>query len=124
MNNNRPLSPHLTVHKWILTQITSILHRATGIGSFFSIFFISLWLLFFSLGPSYYSVFELIFFNFFGKLIILIIAFCVSFYLIDEVRRFFWGLGLGLDIKVVKVTSYILIIFSLIFTLSVFLFLL
>ena len=32
MTNNRPLSPHITVHKWILSQIMSILHRSTAIG--------------------------------------------------------------------------------------------
>ena len=42
MNNNRPLSPHLTIHKWILSQIMSILHRATAIGFSFGSLFISL----------------------------------------------------------------------------------
>ena len=63
MNNNRPLSPHLTIHKWILSQIMSILHRVTAIGLSFGILFISLWLLSLSLGSSYYLTFQLIFFN-------------------------------------------------------------
>ena len=59
MTNNRPLSPHLTVHKWILSQIMSILHRATGIGLACGILFISLWLLSLSFGSDYYSIFQL-----------------------------------------------------------------
>ena len=106
MTNNRPLSPHITVHKWMLSQIMSILHRATGIGFSFGILFISLWLLALSCGPSYYSIFQLFFFNFFGKIIITIILFCFSFHFIDEFRKFFWAFGIGLDVKTIKITSF------------------
>ena len=30
---NRPLSPHLSIHKKVLTALFSIFHRITGIGS-------------------------------------------------------------------------------------------
>ena len=39
--NDRPLSPHLSIYRWPVTMVSSILHRATGIamavaiGSFF-----------------------------------------------------------------------------------------
>ena len=122
MTNNRPLSPHITVHKWILSQIMSILHRATGIGLVFGILFISLWLLSLSFGPDYYSIFQLFFFNFLGRIIVLVICFCFFFHFIDELRKIFWALGIGLDIKTIKVTSDIIIFGSTIFTIFIFLF--
>ena len=121
MINNRPLSPHITVHKWMLSQIMSILHRATAIGFSFGILFISLWLLALSFGPSYYAIFQLVFFNFFGKIIIIIILFCFSFHFIDEIRKFFWAFGFGLEVKTIKVTSYFVIFCSLIITIYIFL---
>ena len=126
MKYNRPLSPHITVHKWILSQIMSILHRATAIGFSFGLLFISLWLLSLSLGAKYYLIFELFFFNSFGKIIILIISFCFSFYFIDEIRKFFWAFGIGLETKTIKITSFVVIFISFIFIflISIFLFLL
>ena len=124
MTHNRPLSPHITVHKWILSQIMSILHRSTAIGFSFGILFISLWLLSISFGLPYYSIFQLIFFNFFGKIIIIIILFCFSFHFIDEFRKLFWAFGIGLEIKTIKITSYVVIFSSIVITIYTFLFLL
>ena len=124
MTNHRPLSPHITVHKWMLSQIMSILHRATAIGFSIGLLFISLWLFSLSFGPLYYSIFKLIFLNFFGKIIISIISLCFSFYFIDELRKLFWIFGLGLGVKTIKITSYFVILCSLIILILIFLLLL
>ena len=124
MTNNRPLSPHITVHRWILSQIMSILHRATAIGLFFGILFLSFWLLALSFGPTYYSIFKLIFFNLFGQIIIAAILFCFYFHFIDEFRKLFWAIGFGLNVKTIKITSFIIIFCSLTVTIFIFLFLL
>ena len=124
MIDKRPLSPHITVHKWMLSQIMSILHRSTAIGSSFGLFFVSLWLLSLSIGPAYYSIFQLIFFNFFGKIIIIIISFCFSFHFFDEFRKIFWAFGFGLHVQTIKITSYITIFCSLIISLFIVLLLL
>ena len=116
MINNRPLSPHITVHKWILSQIMSILHRASAIGLSFGIIFISILLLSLSFGLPYYLFFKMVFFNFIGKLIITLISFCFFFHFADEFRKIFWVFGIGLDIKIIKITSYIVIFCSLIFS--------
>ena len=116
LNTQRPISPHITIHKWILSQIMSILHRASGIGFSIGLIFISLWLFCLSSGPEYYFWFQTIFFNFFGKTIIMIIVICFIFYFIDEFRKFFWAFGYGLDLKTLKVTNYI-VIFSSLFSL-------
>ena len=122
MADHRPLSPHITVHKWILSQIMSITHRSAAIIYSFGMLFISLWLLSLSFGPKYYSIFQLFFFNIIGRIIIFFFIFCFFFYFIEELRRFFWGFGLGLNIKTIKITNYIVIFCSV--TISVLFFLL
>ena len=124
MNNNRPLSPHLTIHKWILSQIMSILHRVTAIGISFGILFVSLWLFSLSLGSTYYLTFQLVFFNYFGKIITTIILLCYTFHFVDEFRKLFWAVGIGLDVQTIKITSYLVIFFSLIISIFIFLYLL
>ena len=124
MNNNRPLSPHLTIHKWILSQIMSILHRVTAIGISFGILFVSLCLLSLSLGSTYYLTFQLVFFNYFGKIITTIILLCYTFHFVDEFRKLFWAVGIGLDVQTIKITSYFVIFFSLIISIFIFLYLL
>ena len=124
MQNNRPLSPHLTVHKWILSQVMSILHRATAIGYSIGLLFVSLWLISKSFGPKVFLIFQLTFYNFVGKIIILIITFCFSFYFIDELRKVFWAFGLGLGTKTLKITSYIVFFVSLLISVLIFIFLL
>ena len=124
MKINIPLSPHLTIHKWILSQIMSILHRVTAIGISFGILFVSLWLLSLSLGSAYYLAFQLVFFNYFGKIIITVISLCYTFHFIDEFRKLFWAVGICLDVQTIKITSYLVIFFSLIISIFIFLYLL
>ena len=124
MKDKRPLSPHISIHKWIFSQIMSILHRATAIGFSIGLLFVTLWLFAITFGQNYYFIFQLVFFNFFGKIIILIICFCFCFHFIDEVRKFFWNFGIGLEIKTLRITSYMVILFSLVVETLIFLFLL
>ena len=120
MKNSRPLSPHLSVHKWIFTQIMSILHRATAIGYSIGLLFLSLWLVSISLGPTYFDFFNFIFQNFLGKIIILIISFCFSFYFIDELRKLLWAFGFGMNLATVRLTGYFVIFLSLTISLIIF----
>tara|TARA_B100001245_G_scaffold71042_1_gene50197 strand:- start:807 stop:1118 length:312 start_codon:yes stop_codon:yes gene_type:complete len=102
----------------------SILHRVTAIGISFGILFVSLWLLSLSLGSAYYLAFQLVFFNYFGKIIITVISLCYTFHFIDEFRKLFWAIGVGLDVQTIKITSYFVIFFSLIISIFIFLYLL
>ena len=124
MNNKRPISPHITIHKWILSQMMSITHRATAIGFSLGMLFISLWMLSISFGQTYYSLFVLLFFNFLGKIILTIISFCFSFYFFEEIRKVLWIFGLGLHVTTMRITSYIIILSSLLTTFFIFIILL
>ena len=60
MIDNRPLSPHLSIHKKVLTSVFSIFHRITGIGLSIGSILIALWISLISFGPKYFFIFELI----------------------------------------------------------------
>jgi succinate dehydrogenase / fumarate reductase cytochrome b subunit len=46
MTDNRPLSPHLSIHKRVLTAVFSIFHRISGIGLSVGALLISIWFFF------------------------------------------------------------------------------
>ena len=43
-NNDRPLSPHISIYRWPITMTTSILHRATGLALSVGFIVFALWL--------------------------------------------------------------------------------
>lgn len=81
MSFDRPLSPHLSIHKKVLTAVFSIFHRFTGICLSLGAILLSVWIILIALGPDYYSMFQnlstLIFFKifyFFGLSLFFIIC--------------------------------------------------
>ena len=83
MNDSRPLSPHLSIHKKVLTALFSITHRITGIGLSAGSILIFVWFLLICLGPNYYLYFELISKNILFKLILIIWTIFFIIYLMD-----------------------------------------
>ena len=61
MNRNlRPLSPHLTIYRWPITMILSIMHRATGVALSIGLILLSSWLVTLYLGEQAYALFTLL----------------------------------------------------------------
>ena len=61
MNRNlRPLSPHLTIYRWPITMILSIMHRATGVALSIGLILLSSWLVTLYLGEQAYALFILL----------------------------------------------------------------
>jgi len=59
MTDNRPLSPHLSIHKRVLTAVFSIFHRISGIGLSVGALLIAIWFFLISFGPEFYIYFEI-----------------------------------------------------------------
>ncbi len=66
-NRTRPLSPHLTIYRWPLTMILSILHRATGVSLSVGLIIFSVWLFAIAFGEQYFTFFVYIFSNWIGR---------------------------------------------------------
>ncbi len=123
MTENRPLSPHLSVHKKILTAIFSIFHRFTGICLSIGLIFISFWIATIALGPKYFYLFEYISSLILFKIILFAWTIGIFYHLFNGIRYLFWSYGIGMDIKTVYNTGYLVLFLTLISTLSVWFFL-
>ena len=121
MIDNRPLSPHLSIHKKVLTALFSIFHRITGIGLSMGSILISIWFLLISLGPNYFIYFELISKNILFKFILLIWTIGIFYHLYNGCRKLYWSFGIGMDLTTVYRSGYIVLFLTAVSTLAVWL---
>ncbi len=93
----RPLSPHLTIFKPILTMMMSIAHRITGAGLYAGMALLTLFLLGAAIGGGAFSAVSWIASGFIGNLIILMIVWAIFHHLLGGVRHALWDRGLYMD---------------------------
>jgi len=109
MNDNRPLSPHLSIHKKVLTSVFSIFHRITGLGLSIGSIFLALWISLLALGQNYFFIFEVISGGLFFKIILFLWTIGIFYHLFNGMRYLYWTYGLGMDLKNVYTSGYIVL---------------
>ena len=109
MLDNRPLSPHLSIHKPVLTALFSISHRITGIGLSIGSILISVWFLFINLGQDYYRYFETFSDSIFFKIILIFWTLGIFYHLFNGCRKLYWSLGIGMELSTVYISGYIVL---------------
>ena len=119
MIDNRPLSPHLSIHKKVLTAVFSIFHRITGIGLSIGAILISVWFILISLGPEYFFYFKIISQNILFKFVLLIWSVGIFYHLFNGVRKLYWSFGIGMDLISVYRSGYIVIFLTILSTIVV-----
>ena len=112
MSSNRPLSPHLSIHKKVLTAVFSIFHRFTGICLSIGALLLSAWILLIALGPDYYSKFEILSSLIFFKIFLFLWTLTIFYHLYNGIRYLFWSYGRLMDLSTVYISGYIVIILS------------
>jgi len=121
MTSERPLSPHLTIHKKVLTSIFSIFHRFSGIALSIGSLLITIWILLLALGPEYFNYFQIIASTFIFKIMLFFWSLTIFYHLYNGVRYLFWTFGKAMDLGTVYVSGYIVIFASIISTILVWL---
>ena len=119
MIDNRPLSPHLSIHKKLLTAIFSIFHRLTGISLTLGSFLLVFWFLSISIGETFYNYFQIISSNFIFKVILFFWTLAFFYHLFNGIRYLFWSFSLGMELKTVYRSGYIVSLLTIIATIIV-----
>ena len=119
MQLNRPLSPHLSIHKKILTAVFSIFNRVTGILLSIGAIFLSIWITLLALGPNYYLIFQNLSSFFIFKLILFLWTLTIFYHLFNGIRYLFWTFGKMMDLGTVYKSGYAVLLFSILSTLIV-----
>ena len=119
MIDNRPLSPHLSIHKKVLTAVFSIFHRLTGIFLTLGSLLLVFWFLSISIGENFYNYFQIISSNFIFKVILFFWTLAFFYHLFNGIRYLFWSFSLGMELKTVYLSGYIVSLLTIIATIIV-----
>ena len=91
----RPLSPHLSIYKPMLTTMMSIAHRITGGALYFGTLLIAWWLLAAASGPNAYAKVQWITGTFIGRLVLFGYTWALIHHMLGGIRHFIWDTGRG-----------------------------
>ncbi len=107
--NNQPLSPHLTVYKWQVTNTLSIIHRFSGLILCLGGVFLSIWLISIALGNSTYSL--LIGFSnlMIIKLFFVGLSFAFFYHSLNGIRHLMWDIGKGFETNELKISGALVV---------------
>lgn len=95
--DNRPLSPHLSIYRWKATMAMSILHRITGIGLLFGTLFLVWWLAAAAAGPEAFATVAAIYGSPPGLLVLFGFTWALVHHMLGGLRHFIWDFGVGMD---------------------------
>ena len=112
-NRTRPLSPHLTIYRWPLTMILSILHRATGVSLSIGLIIFSVWLFAIAFGEQYFTFFVYISSNWISKFLLVVWTFAFFLHFCNGLRHLYWDTGRGFDKDRVEMSARIVVFSSL-----------
>ena len=97
MSQNRPLSPHLQVYKFIPTMAMSIIHRITGGAMYFGTILVAWWLIEAASGKEYFDWVNSIYGSWIGLIVLFAYTWVLIHHMLGGLRHFMWDLGYGFD---------------------------
>ena len=119
MQSKRPLSPHLSIHKYVLTAVFSIFHRFTGIALSLGAILLSIWTSLIALGQDYFLIFQSISSYFIFKLFLFFWTLAIFYHLFNGIRYLFWSYGKLMQLGVVYKSGYAVLFLSALTTILV-----
>ena len=116
--NSRPLSPHLSIYRWQITNTLSILHRITGFGLTIGLVVLAVWLIAAAWCPDLFATLQGLLGSIVGKLFLF--GWTVAFYyhLANGLRHLNWDMGQGFDLSNVTATGIFTLVFTVVLTIA------
>jgi succinate dehydrogenase / fumarate reductase cytochrome b subunit len=106
----RPLSPHLTIWRWQVTMLASIMHRATGMALAGGAIVLAWWLVSISNGPEGYDSFMVYAAMPLGILVLFGFTWSFAFHFFNGIRHLAWDVGLGFEKQEYTLSSWAVLI--------------
>jgi len=115
-NHGRPLSPHISIYRWPITMVLSILHRATGLALSFGFIVLVAWLFDAASGPETYAVFLDYMDTLIGKLLLIGWSFAFFYHLSNGARHLVWDTGRGLEKEQATMSAWLVLAAAVVLT--------
>ena len=114
--NARPLSPHLSVYRWQIQMMTSIVHRATGIALSLGLLLVAWVLIALASGPDAFATVAAFCKSWIGMLVLIGFTWSLAFHLLNGIRHLWQDLGIGYEIATFVRAGWIAVIGSILLT--------
>jgi len=108
----RPLSPHLTIWRWQVTMLASIMHRATGMALSLGAIVLAWWLISISNGPEGYDSFTAYAAMPLGMLVLFGFTWAFAFHFCNGIRHLAWDFGYGFEKHLASKTGFLVFALS------------
>jgi succinate dehydrogenase / fumarate reductase cytochrome b subunit len=115
-NPGRPLSPHLSIYRWPITMVLSILHRMTGVAMSIGLIVLAAWLMQAAAGPEAYLGFTTAMSGVLGRLFLAGWSFAFFFHAANGIRHLAWDTGRGFDKQNASRSAWIVVGFAVLAT--------
>jgi succinate dehydrogenase / fumarate reductase cytochrome b subunit len=115
-NHDRPLSPHISIYRWPVTMVTSILHRATGIAMAAGFIVLVGWLFDAASGPEVYAKFLGVMNSTLGWVLLVGWSYAFFYHLSNGIRHLVWDTGRGLEKEQATASAWFVIVASIVLT--------
>jgi succinate dehydrogenase / fumarate reductase cytochrome b subunit len=116
MMNQRPLSPHLGVYKFMYTMSLSILHRITGCAAAVGFLLFVWWLMALASGPAAYASAMNALGSPFAKLLLVGFTFSFVYHFCNGIRHLVWDTGRGLERAQARRSAAVVVVAALLLT--------
>lgn len=113
---NRPLSPHISIYRFQLPAITSILTRITGNALLVTAILVVWWLLAAATSESYFNLANAVLTSWFGDLVMVLSLWGVWYHTLAGIRHLIWDNAVGLDLPTAYKLGYAVVFGSLLLT--------
>lgn len=108
----RPLSPHLQIYRWAVSNTLSIIHRMTGMALSAAALVLVGWLLALAAGQAPYAAYGWILSGPIGQLLMIAWTFCFFFHLCNGIRHLAWDADYGFDKALARRTGMVVVVIS------------
>lgn len=112
----RPLSPHLGIYRWQITNSLSILHRMTGLFVSIGALVLVCWLVALASGPEAYAGVQGWYGSGWFKAPLIGWSFCFFYHLANGVRHLCWDAGAGFERAQIRAGGWAVIVFAVLAT--------
>jgi len=113
---NRPVSPHLQIYRFMWTMALSISHRMSGVFLTIGAIFLVYWLVSVASGPAAYDTARELISSWPGQVLMFAWTLAFYFHFCNGLRHLFWDAGRGLEISQARASAYLVIAATLILT--------
>jgi succinate dehydrogenase / fumarate reductase cytochrome b subunit len=112
----RPLSPHLSVYRWQIQMVTSIVHRATGIALSVGLLLVAWALIALASGPDAFADVAAFGRSWIGTILLIGWTWSLAFHFLNGIRHLWQDLGIGYAIGTFVRAGWIVMIGSFVLT--------